>query len=267
MGKLYVVGDIHGQSNRLNQTLSKIDEDYTEDDCIVFLGDYVDRGGDSLEVIQTLLKVKDEYNVRFLKGNHDSIYYLIVTYFKDFNPYTIVGNMAEYNYNLKVLKTCHIETIQSFIRGIGNREDDRKLLERISKEGIGLDLRLEEVIHLVEEVKELFQRIYLNYTKEVEFLNKLEIVLETDKHIISHSGGDKSKSIKNNTEEDWLWARNHIQSKDTGKWFILGHTPTQSNAVEVYQEIKHILVDTGSVFDNCEIGLYKTTYEYLKQYK
>lgn len=37
MGKLYVVGDIHGMDNKLNKLIKQIEEDYTEDDCIVFL--------------------------------------------------------------------------------------------------------------------------------------------------------------------------------------------------------------------------------------
>lgn len=262
MGKLYVVGDIHGMDNKLNKLIKQIEEDYTEDDCIVFLGDYVDRGDNSLEVLQTLISVKEKYNTINLKGNHDKMFYDTVNYFKEFNPNTIIGNMAEYNYNIKVLREHHINTVSSFINGLGNKEDE-ELLNKINREGVSVELSIEEVINLVSKVKQLFNTIYEKYVEEIEFLNNLCLAIESDKYIISHSGGNKVKGLLNNTEEDWLWSRDFVKSRDTDKFFIVGHTPTQSNQVEVKDSINHILVDTGAVFDNCDIGFYKTEYEYL----
>jgi protein phosphatase len=69
-GKAVFVGDTHGD---LDAT-EKVTEKYlNEENIIVFLGDYVDRGDHSLENILHLLRLKVEYprNLILLMGNHE----------------------------------------------------------------------------------------------------------------------------------------------------------------------------------------------------
>ncbi|MDF1666201.1 MAG: metallophosphoesterase family protein, partial [Planctomycetota bacterium] len=72
-GNTFIVGDIHGCAFQLDELLGLIDERMKEDDHVVFLGDYIDRGPDSKRVIDLLLDFRVEYgsNVVFLKGNHE----------------------------------------------------------------------------------------------------------------------------------------------------------------------------------------------------
>lgn len=67
----YVVGDIHGDIHDLLRILSEIG-DLTKG-RIIFLGDYIDRGGFSLEIVLTLftLLIKFPNNVTLLRGNHE----------------------------------------------------------------------------------------------------------------------------------------------------------------------------------------------------
>ena len=45
-----------------------------EDDTLIFMGDYIDRGEDSRAVIETLVKLRAEReNVIFLRGNHEQL--------------------------------------------------------------------------------------------------------------------------------------------------------------------------------------------------
>jgi serine/threonine protein phosphatase 1 len=75
---IYAVGDIHGRADLLGQLLALINEDAEKRSFagrlgLIFLGDYIDRGGASNQVIETLiaLKANERYEVMALRGNHD----------------------------------------------------------------------------------------------------------------------------------------------------------------------------------------------------
>jgi len=73
MKKIYAVGDIHGCFEKLKFLMGKIQLD-AERDTLVFLGDYIDRGAQSFEVVQYLIKLRREIDdVVFLKGNHEDL--------------------------------------------------------------------------------------------------------------------------------------------------------------------------------------------------
>ncbi|MDE2419688.1 MAG: serine/threonine protein phosphatase [Gammaproteobacteria bacterium] len=67
----YVFGDIHGNLQALRTLWNQLQP--THHDEIIFLGDYVDRGNDSKGVIDFLIKVKQDYNARFIMGNHEEM--------------------------------------------------------------------------------------------------------------------------------------------------------------------------------------------------
>jgi serine/threonine protein phosphatase 1 len=70
---IYAVGDIHGQFQKLSALMKKIEsEGLTERDRFVFIGDYIDRGPQTREVIDYLIELKQKRpNTVFLRGNHD----------------------------------------------------------------------------------------------------------------------------------------------------------------------------------------------------
>ncbi|MCL2457885.1 MAG: metallophosphoesterase [Desulfobulbus sp.] len=68
-----VIGDIHGCHTSL---LSLLDQVRHRADTLVFLGDYVDRGPDSKEVVSTILSLRSRHpRVVPLMGNHDFLFY------------------------------------------------------------------------------------------------------------------------------------------------------------------------------------------------
>jgi serine/threonine protein phosphatase 1 len=73
--RIYAVGDIHGRADLLSELFGRIDEDLkarpTIDSVQVFLGDYIDRGPNSRQVIDLLIGRRRRRNVLFLKGNHE----------------------------------------------------------------------------------------------------------------------------------------------------------------------------------------------------
>lgn len=74
MNNLFAIGDIHGCFEKLKILLGKIDIDF-KTDRLIFLGDYIDRGPCSYEVVDYLLELKKQQeNIIFLKGNHEEMF-------------------------------------------------------------------------------------------------------------------------------------------------------------------------------------------------
>jgi len=74
---LIVVGDLHGDLESLNKILIIWKKE--KNNYIIFLGDYADRGNNGLEIIEKVMKLKNNENVILLKGNHED-------YDEDGNP-------------------------------------------------------------------------------------------------------------------------------------------------------------------------------------
>lgn len=74
--RLYAVGDIHGHADLLTRLLAQIEEDALnhpdKKKRLIFLGDYVDRGIQSREVIDRLMQsFAADLEPVFIRGNHD----------------------------------------------------------------------------------------------------------------------------------------------------------------------------------------------------
>lgn len=67
-----LIGDIHGQFYDMVKMLNRIEDPSKQN--LIFMGDYVDRGMFSVEVILTLFALKINYPARvfLLRGNHES---------------------------------------------------------------------------------------------------------------------------------------------------------------------------------------------------
>ncbi len=88
-GKIFAVGDIHGCLDKLLLLMDKIVVD-PEKDVLVFLGDYIDRGPNSFEVVEYLIGLKKRFqNIVFLKGNHEE---MLEKYLAGPDRYTYIAN-------------------------------------------------------------------------------------------------------------------------------------------------------------------------------
>lgn len=66
--RVHVIGDIHGCYTALHEYLG---DDLRDDEFYLFLGDYIDRGLENVDVVRFLLSVYQKPNVLFLEGNHE----------------------------------------------------------------------------------------------------------------------------------------------------------------------------------------------------
>ena len=72
-GRFIVVGDIHGDIISLTAVLTEFLKELSKGTSVLFLGDYVDRGPNGIEVITTLFELKNLFpqKVFLLRGNHE----------------------------------------------------------------------------------------------------------------------------------------------------------------------------------------------------
>jgi serine/threonine protein phosphatase 1 len=71
--RIFAIGDIHGCYDPLVKLLERIPIDWPRD-RLVFMGDYIDRGLQSFEVVEYLIELQERHpGTVFLKGNHEQM--------------------------------------------------------------------------------------------------------------------------------------------------------------------------------------------------
>jgi serine/threonine protein phosphatase 1 len=71
---ILAVGDIHGRYDLLEQVLDRLAPRFGPQTRLVFLGDYIDRGPDSRQVVERLIALgRERPETVFLKGNHEEL--------------------------------------------------------------------------------------------------------------------------------------------------------------------------------------------------
>ncbi len=83
--RVYVIGDIHGRDDLLEQQHDLIDADFAGHSChtvkVIYLGDYVDRGPDSARVLERLSGRHAGFvDIALLRGNHEE---MLLRFLKD----------------------------------------------------------------------------------------------------------------------------------------------------------------------------------------
>ena len=71
MDQIFVIGDLHGSFQKLEKLLEKWK---VKEQRLIFLGDYINRGDDSLQVLQRVKELVEDYGAIALKGNHESMF-------------------------------------------------------------------------------------------------------------------------------------------------------------------------------------------------
>ncbi len=101
MEKIFAIGDIHGCLSKLEVLIPQIGID-SEEDALVFIGDYIDRGPDSRGVVDFVLDLRKKmHRVICLMGNHEQMFLDYVCLNKDEDIYLFNGGnatIASYGY-------------------------------------------------------------------------------------------------------------------------------------------------------------------------
>jgi serine/threonine protein phosphatase 1 len=191
--RIYAIGDVHGCSALLEQLLALIEAHITafpsRRPILVFLGDYIDRGPASRQVIDRLLVLRKHREVIFLKGNHESY---LVEFLK--TP-SILPRWFQYG---------GLDTLRSYDIALRSHFDPKE-----------------------QELLAAAFSLALNRHGHLEFFDHLKISFVCEDFFFVHAGVRPSISIDQQSEEDLLWIRDdflHFEG-DLGKIVVHGHTP------------------------------------------
>ena len=120
--KLVLIGDVHGDLKTLFEILDAIEFEElltNPNNKIIFLGDYVDRGNDSIGVLYTVCYLKQKYpdSVVLMRGNHEAP--VEFPFSSHDLPYRILQHYGHYVgrmiYQKKVLKFFSLLTLATVV--------------------------------------------------------------------------------------------------------------------------------------------------------
>ena len=214
---IFAIGDIHGclkqlislQKNILNSKNFKKDND-----LLLYIGDYIDRGPHSKDVISQIIKLQKE-NIKsiFLMGNHEQV--MIDFLFNKINNLKYWLNLGAD----QTFKSYKIEVVEFIKDGF---EDDK------------ID-RLRSV--LLNELSD----------EHIHFLKNLRLSYSVGNYLFVHAGINPEKTLKNQDKKDLLWSRSDKFFDKNFKFekiIVHGHTPEEKVINFPYR----INVDIGCFF-------------------
>ena len=219
---------------------NKIIKETTLNDKIVFLGDYVDRGTQSKEVINFCYSLLNNNQIIFLLGNHDIAFVNSIINAVDFDLSAI-----------EWLSQNSIETLQSY--QIDCSEIEHLTIDDLLNLKTKLDIK-KRFFYLLKDLN-LFRESN-DFKNLKNFILNCQLYYETQDYIFSHSGGLHFLKPEENTLEQWIWSRDFQKRKFNNKTYVVGHTPTLNGEIE-YLDSNIIKCDTGSVFNNKKLPFIK----------
>ncbi|MEJ6393795.1 metallophosphoesterase family protein [Gymnodinialimonas sp. 2305UL16-5] len=211
----YVIGDVHGCVDQLARLLDQIDTDIARlgGGEVVFVGDYIDRGKDSANVLRFVAEMTASYPamVTGLAGNHEDM-------MLDF-----LG--APTGHAKRWLKHGGSETLKSF--GIS------PLSRAAAKDAKAL-------MDTANALREALT------PQLVSWLSHLPTSWSSGNLWVVHAGADPAIAMSKQDPKRLMWGYGAFLEveREDGQWVAFGHIP-----VDVpYADAGRIAVDTGAVY-------------------
>ena len=208
--RVYCVGDIHGRDDLLKVVIEQIKKDilgYSGRIIMVFLGDYIDRGMHSREVIEILLKNSlSGVEYVYIRGNHEQT-------LLDFLFMDSVGRFW--------LNYGGLATLTSYGVKVNGIPGDTEGYIRIQQE---LKARIPD--------------------KHLVFLKNTKYSFELGAYFFVHAGVYPRLPLAKQLPEDMLWIRNEFlrSRRALEKIIVHGHTVVEEVEILPYR----IGIDTGA---------------------
>ncbi len=209
---VYAIGDIHGRVDLLEALHREIVADAEQltpgtDKLALYVGDYVDRGLESRQVLDLLLgQPLPDFHPVYLLGNHDAWLLSFLLDAKIGSTWLRYGGDA---------------TLHSYGVRLRRPTEDPQFYQ-----------------DLQAELRERLPR------RHIEFLEELELSYETGDYLFVHAGVRPSVPLDRQIADDLLWIREPFLSsrRDLGKVVVHGHTVEAEPSVRA----NRIGIDTGA---------------------
>ncbi len=219
--RVYAIGDIHGQAKLLDELLWKIGEDFAAapetSRRLIFLGDYVDRGPRSSDVLDRLIQLTGtDIDCVFLKGNHEERFL------------RFVGD-SDLSNGQGWLKYGGAEALKSY--GI---TVPFSVLDSIEPNDRELEAILTECAEAVPKA-------------HLDFLRCLPVSFRVGDYFFAHAGIRPGVPLNQQSERDLMWIRHEfLDSEECHPLFIVhGHTPVMQPEIRA----NRMDIDTGAGWD------------------
>ncbi|MFB0841077.1 metallophosphoesterase family protein [Paenibacillus oleatilyticus] len=193
MNRTLVISDIHGSYESFDALL-RAAEYNARQDRLILLGDYVDRGPRSKDVVERVMTMVREDGVIALRGNHDQRFVDVVT------------GPCEENEEMKFLKYGGVQTLASYYASFESKEGTDRERTECAKEWVRSE-----------------------YGHHLAFLGSLPLFYEDERFIYVHAGLNPAyPNWKEQPVRDMIWIREPFYSHPTmvEKTVIFGHTRT-----------------------------------------
>lgn len=245
---IYAMSDIHGCIEELLKQMEHVD--LSGENRLVFLGDYIDYGHSSYQVLKYIRDLQAAYGadkVIVLKGNHEAMFLEWVDEYKKTYSGDPDFDLA-YNDWLRTDLEHRGNTIKTFIS-----EDQMDYLNKISRTGSLGTISREAVRMILDEHKEL-----------INWIRNIPSFYETDAQIFVHAGVDEEAGEywKWGTSDDILLWKFPATKGNFCKTIVAGHVGTGTRDLagdhsfhDVYYDGEsHYYID-GSVYKHGKLLL------------
>lgn len=214
----YAIGDIHGQLALLKAAHEAIVQDAAGKDYeIVHIGDYIDRGPHSAQVIDYLTEAKEGgAPLIFLRGNHDRMMRYALNDPPEADP-RLRKELFWLHARLGGLTTVASYGVKT--PRVVKEKDVPKLL-----------------VEFAQTVSE----------KHLDFLDNLLNSYETDQCFFAHAGVNPERALNDQVEDDLIWIRDPFLKHEEPfeKLIVHGHTPAE----RLEHSGNRVNIDTGAAY-------------------
>lgn len=212
--RVIAVSDLHGDYDGFCELLDKVK--FTENDALIIVGDILEKGQQSLQLLCKVTEMAEQGNVFLVLGNNDTV---LLDWETDEWSYEDVLNYAKRAWGTVI---------------------------RNMAESLGVSL------NTTEDLQELEQLAERQYKEQIDFLKESPYILDTDLAVFVHAGLDPAKTLYKQDVEYCRRTTEYIQKiEETGFYFekplVVGHWPS-SNYSDVIINVNSYYSEKANVY-------------------